>query len=149
MASTDTLVLVPEREADSEESDPTADQMYPNLRESLRVLASPADEQEAWAHSGGNIVPPPAEMRLSYLDHVPDLLYLYSDGKLIDDGDEAALLKLESFLMRPAKDVTPYMRWSAVAESEEWGHIRELAQAALVSLNRPASKKRPNQVESD
>ena len=140
---------MPEHEEDSEDRDPTAGQMYPNLLESLRVLGSPANEQEAWAHSGGNAVPPPEEMRLSYLDHVPDLLYLYRGGQLIDDADEVALLKLERFLMRPTKDMTSYRRWWAVAESEEWDHIRELAQAALASLNRPASEKRPDEVESD
>jgi hypothetical protein len=140
---------VPEREADSENNDPTADQVYTNLLDSLRVLASSATEQEAWAHSGGTLVPPPDEMRLSYLDHVPDLLYLYRDAQLIDDADEAALMKLERFLMRPTRDVMSYGRWSAVAESEEWDHARELAQAALASLNRPMSEKRPDEVESD
>jgi hypothetical protein len=140
---------VHEREADSENNDPTADQMYPNLLDSLRVLASSASEQETWAHSGGTIVPPPDEMRLSYLDHVPDLLYLYRDAQLVDDADEAALVKLERFLMRPTRDVLLYGRWSAVAESEEWDHARELAQAVLASLNRPMSAKRPNELESD
>jgi hypothetical protein len=58
-------------------------------------------------------------MRLSYLDHVPDLLYLYRDAQLIDDADEAALMKLERFLVRPTNDVMSYRRWSALAESEE------------------------------
>jgi hypothetical protein len=122
--------------------------MYPHLLESLRVLALPANEQKAWAHSGGTIVPPPDEMRLSYLDSVPDLLYLLREGQLIDDADEVVLLDLERFLMRPTKDVTPYMRWSAMAQSHEWDHIRDLAKAALVSLNRPASEKRPHEAES-
>ncbi len=143
------IVPVHEGGADSEDGYPTADEMYPNLLESLRVLASPANEQEAWAHSGGTIVPPPDEMRLSYLDQIPGLLYLYRDEQLIDDADEAALLELERFLMRPTRDVTPYMSWSAVAESGEWDHIRELAKAALVSLNRPVSEKRPDEVGSD
>ena len=67
-------------------------------------------------------MPPPDEMRLSYLDHVPDLLYLYRDAQLIDDADEAALMRLERFLMRPTREVMPYRRWSAVPESEEWDH---------------------------
>ena len=140
---------MPEREADSENNDPTADQTYLNLLDSLRVLASSASEQETWAHSVGALVPPPDEMRLSYLDHVPDLFYLYRDAQLIDDADEAPLIKLERFLMRPTRDVMSYGRWSAVAESEEWDHARELAQAALASLNRPMSEKRPDEVESD
>jgi hypothetical protein len=140
---------VPEREADFENNDPTADQMYPSLLDSLRVFASSASEQETWAHRGGTLVPPPDEMRLSYLDHVPDLLYLYRDTQLIDDADEAALMKLQRFLMRPTRDVMSYGRWSAVAESEEWDHARELAQTALASLSRPMSAKRPDEVESD
>jgi hypothetical protein len=143
------LGLVAERESDSENNDPTADQMYPNLLASLRVLASSASEQQTWAHTGGTLVPPPDEMRLSYLDHVPDLLYLYRDAQLIDDADEAALMKLERFLMRPTRDVMSYGKWSAVAESEEWDHARELAQAALASLSRPISAKRRDEVESD
>ncbi len=94
-------------------------------------------------------MPPPDEMRLGYLDSVPGLLYLFREGQLIDNADEALLLDLERFLIRPTKDVTPYMSWSAVAESEEWDHVRELAKAALVSLNRPASEKRPHEAEPD
>jgi hypothetical protein len=99
---------------------PTAQEMYPHLLESLRVLALPAN-----------------------------LLYLFREGQLIDDADEVALLDLERFLMRPSKDVTPYMSWSAVAQSQEWDHIRNLAKAALVSLSRPASEKRPYEAESN
>jgi hypothetical protein len=138
---------VPEREAASESKDPTADQMYPILLDSLRVLASSPSEQETWARSGVTL--PPDEMRLSYLDHVPDLLYLYRDAQLIDDADEAALMRLEGFLMRLTREVMSYPRWSAVPESEEWDHARELAQAALTSLNRPMSAKRPDKTESD
>ena len=94
-------------------------------------------------------MPPPDEMRLGYLDSVPGLLYLFREGQLIDNADEALLLDLERFLIRPTKDVTPYMSWSAMAQSHEWDHIRDLAKAALVSLNRPASEKRPREAESD
>lgn len=134
---------------EAEAHHPTAQEMYPHLLESLRVLALPANEQEAWAHSGGTIVPPPDEMRLSYLDSVPGLLYLFRQGRLIDDADEVELLNLERFLMRPTKDVAQYMSWSVVPQSQEWDHIRDLAEAALISLNRPASEKRPIEAESD
>jgi len=86
-------------------------------------------------------VPPPDEMRLSFLDLVPGLLYLYRDGRLIDGADETALLALEAFLTRPKSDVTPYMRWASVAVSPEWTRIRELAMAALRNLNRPLAEK--------
>jgi hypothetical protein len=121
---------------------PTPGQMYLRLEEALELLAASGQEQEAWARLPSSFRVPPDEMRLQYLDLIPSLLYLYREGRLIDDADEASLLRLESFLMqRPSDDVKPYSSWSGFAESTEWVRIRELATAALASLRRPPAEK--------
>ena len=67
------------------------------LQQDLRLLASSAAEQRAWAAAQAVHVPPD-EMRLSLLDEAPGLMYVYVENGYSDAEGEAALLALERLL---------------------------------------------------
>jgi hypothetical protein len=75
-------------------------------------------------------------MRLSFLDEVPGLMYVYVENGYLDSEGEAALLALEHLLNGPTDNegLRPWTDWDAVADSPTWRRIRVLAAQALELL---------------
>jgi hypothetical protein len=102
-----------------------------SLIDELKLLASPPSVQEEWLKVNPGGVD---EMRLGLLDVGSNLFPLYREQNLIDSLDEAAVERLEEHLnawhfgpKRPA--------WH-VDSGPFWTVTRELADAALATLNR-------------
>jgi hypothetical protein len=114
---------------------PSPESLANLLQQDLRLLASSAAEQRAWAAAQAVHVPPD-EMRLSFLDEVPGLMYVYVENGYVDAEGEAALLALERLLNSPTDDegLRPWTDWDAVVDSPTWGRIRVLAAQALELL---------------
>jgi hypothetical protein len=114
---------------------PSPESLANLLQQDLRLLASSAAEQRAWAAAQAVQVPPD-EMRLSFLDEVPGLMYVYVENGYVDAQGEAALFALERLLNSPTDDegLRPWTDWDAVVDSPTWGRIRVLAAQALELL---------------
>jgi hypothetical protein len=78
-------------------------------------------------------------MRLSFLDEVPGLMYVYVENGFVNAEGEAALLALEQLLNSPTEDEgrRPWIDWDAVEDSPTWERIRGLAAQALELLHIP------------
>ena len=62
-------------------------------------------------------------MRLSFLDEVPGLMYVYVENGFVNAEGEAALLALEQLLNSPTEDegARPWIDWDAVEDSPDMG----------------------------
>ena len=78
-------------------------------------------------------------MRLSFLDEVPGLMYVYVENGYVDAEGEAALLALAQFLNGPTDEegLRPWIDWDAIVDSPTWERIRVLAGQALELLRIP------------
>ena len=81
---------------------PSPESLANLLQQDLRLLASPAAEQRRRAAAQAVDVPPD-EMRLSFLDEVPGLMYVYVENGYVDAEGEATLLALEQLLTAPPR----------------------------------------------
>jgi hypothetical protein len=118
-----------------ESTDEELARLFRRLRDATALLAASAAEQEAEAHDH-NV--PIDEMRLAFLDLVPDVARNLAEHGLIDEVTEKALLELETYLdeMPGMERRELWTEWSAVATAPEWRHVRHLALSALEGLRR-------------
>ena len=79
---------------------PSPESLATLLQQDLRLLASSAAEQRAWAAAQAVHVPPD-EMRLSFLDEVPGLIHVYVENGYVDAEGEAALVGVGVPLEQP------------------------------------------------
>jgi hypothetical protein len=97
---------------------PSPESLANLLPKDLRLLASPAAEQRAWA--AAQAVHVTSGRDASQLpDEVPGLMYVYVENGYVDAEGEAALLALEQLLNSPTEDEgrRPWIDWDAVVDS--------------------------------
>ena len=102
------------------------------VRRYLRLLSSSVEEQHKWARDNDFAVD---EMMLQFIDAVPARISWFRDEGLIDDSGELALLRLRVYFDTVMREIPgQFNNWTIVESSPAWQKVRELAGAALSSL---------------
>jgi len=110
-------------------------QLLDQLVETVELLAATAEEQRVW--SVDHKVPID-ELMQGFTDIVPMWINRLREGHAINDEGELALLRLRvqfDAYMTHRPDL--FQNWQVVADSSEWGRVRDLAQQALRALEEP------------
>jgi hypothetical protein len=105
----------------------SAEELLGQLRETVRCLAQPAEEQVRWLEENRL---PPDELALELDDEVPGWFSRLERHGLLSEAAKASLVALNDRLGEIDADSDAWRR-EGMAASPEWAHVRELAAAAL------------------
>jgi hypothetical protein len=109
------------------------------LTEHVAILSAPANKQEIWANEH-NL--PIDELMLQFFDMVPGWLPRLQAAGVIDSSDELALLRLRVHFDSVMLGRTNlFTKWDTVRDALEWQRVRDLAEAALTSIQRSAAER--------
>ena len=114
----------------------TPEALLGQLDEEVALLVATPAEQTEWAIRTGF---PSEEIALQLYDAVSVFLARLRENALIDSRDEQALHDLVAYL--GSVQVRLFEAGPGVTEAPEWARVRELAEATLDTLRRPAADK--------